>query len=180
MSFTIWFTGLSGAGKSTLARHIYQKLKRNGFKAELLDGDLVRDVFAHDLGFSKRDRDIHVRRLGFLSHLLNKHEVVSVVAAIAPYAETRERNRQLIGRYVEVYCNCPLEVAEKRDVKGLYALARLGQIQNFTGISDPYEEPRSSEVVVYTDRETVAESMAKIVRYLESHDYLLPEEDPQL
>ncbi len=166
-AFTIWFTGLSGSGKSTLSRRTYLELKRRGLKAELLDGDIIRTNFSQELGFTKRERDINVKRIGFLSWLLNKHGIISVVAAIAPYADTRLINRQLIPNYIEVYCNCPLEVVEKRDVKGLYARARRGEIPHFTGISDPYEPPENPEIACHTDKETVEESFTKIIAYLE-------------
>ena len=165
--FTIWFTGLSGSGKSTLSRRIYLEIRRRGLKAELLDGDIIRTNFSQELGFTKKERDINVKRIGFLSWLLNKHGIISVVAAIAPYEETRQINRKLIKNYIEVFCNCPLEVVEKRDVKGLYAKARKGLIPHFTGISDPYEPPSNPEIVVYTDKETVEESVNKIINFLE-------------
>ena len=176
MSFTLWFTGLSGSGKTTLSREVYLELKCRGIKAELLDGDIIRTNFSQELGFTKRDRDINVRRIGFVSYLLSKNGIVSVVAAIAPYAKTRDQNRQLIGDYIEVFCNCPLSVAEKRDVKGLYARARAGRILSFTGISDPYEEPQTPELTVDTDRETVEESLAKIISGLEERG-LVPRRD---
>lgn len=166
-AFTIWFTGLSGSGKSTLSRRTYLELKRRGLKAELLDGDIIRTNFSQELGFTKRDRDINVKRIGFLSWLLNKHGIISVVAAIAPYADTRLINRKLIPNYIEVFCDCPLEVVEKRDPKGLYARARRGEIPNFTGISDPYEPPKNPEILCRTDQETIDESFSKVISYLE-------------
>ncbi len=164
--FTIWFTGISGSGKSTLSKRVYLEIKCRGLKAELLDGDIIRTNFSQELGFTKRDRDINVKRIGFLSWLLNKHGIISVVAAIAPYEETRNLNRLLIPNYIEVFCNCPVEIAEKRDPKGLYARARRGEIPNFTGISDPYEPPKSPEIVVYTAKETIEESFNRIIEYL--------------
>ncbi len=172
--FTIWFTGLSGSGKSTLSRRVYLEIRRRGLKAELLDGDIIRTNFSQELGFTKRERDINVKRIGFLSWLLNKHGIISVVAAIAPYEETRQINRKLIKNYIEVFCNCPLEVVEKRDVKGLYAKAKKGLIPHFTGISDPYEPPSNPEIVVYTDKETVEESVNKIINFLEESKFLPP------
>jgi len=176
VSFTLWFTGLSGSGKTTLSRGVYLELKRRGIKTELLDGDIIRTNFSQELGFTKRDRDINVRRIGFVSYLLSKNDIVSVVAAIAPYVNARQQNRRLIGQYIEVFCNCPLAVAEKRDVKGLYARARAGKILSFTGISDPYEEPQAPELVVDTDRETVKESLMKIISDLEDRG-LVPNRD---
>ncbi len=171
-AFTLWFTGLSGSGKSTLSWMVYMEIKRRGLKAELLDGDIIRKNFSKGLGFSRQDREINVRRIGFISYLLTKNGIISVVAAIAPYAEIRTANRQLIGNYVEVYCSCPIEVIEKRDPKGLYKKARAGLIKNFTGISDPYEEPKDPEIIVRTDIETPDESYKKIINYLDSHGYL--------
>ncbi|HFB84145.1 MAG TPA: adenylyl-sulfate kinase [Thermodesulfatator sp.] len=171
-AFTIWFTGLSGSGKTTLSRRVYLEIRRRGLKAELLDGDIIRTNFSQELGFTKRERDINVRRIGFLSWLLNKHGIISVVAAIAPYEDTRQQNRLLIPNYIEVFCSCPLEVVEARDVKGLYARARAGEIPHFTGISDPYEPPRTPEIVVHTDQESVEESLSKILSYLEKRDLI--------
>lgn len=167
MSFTLWFTGLSGAGKSTLSRKVYYELRRRGLAAELLDGDLIRNNFGQELGFSKKDRDINVRRIGFVSHLLNKHGVISVVAAIAPYQDARQANRKLIEDYVEAFVNCPLEVTEKRDPKGLYAKARTGEIPHFTGVSDPYEAPELPEIEIRTDRDSVEGCYCQIIRSLE-------------
>ncbi len=172
MGFTLWFTGLSGAGKSTLAMEVYLELRRRSLPAELLDGDLIRTNFSSELGFSRRDRDINVRRIGFVSHLLNKNRVISVVAAIAPYAEARKQNRSLLDRYVEVHVDCPLEVVEQRDVKGLYARARAGEIPNFTGISDPYEVPVEPEIVCHTDAESETESVCKVLGWLEGNGYV--------
>jgi len=171
-AFTIWFTGLSGSGKSTLSRLTYLEIRRRGLKAELIDGDIIRKNFCQELGFSKRDRYINIKRIGFLSWLLNKHGIISVVAAIAPYEEVRQINRQLIPNYIEVFCNCPLEVLEARDPKGLYKKALQGKIKNFTGISDPYEPPKNAEIVCNTDRETVEESLQKIINYLVKKDLI--------
>lgn len=174
MSFTIWFTGLSGSGKTTLSTRVHEEIVKRGMPAELLDGDVIRNNFSQGLSFSKKDRDINVRRLGFISHLLNKHEVVSVVAMIAPYNDARNENRKLLDNYVEVFINCPLDVLKKRDPKGLYARALAGEIKNFTGISDPYEEPEKPEVVAFTDKENVEESLAKVIGHLEKKGLLPP------
>ncbi len=167
MSFTLWFTGLSGSGKTTLSRATYFELLRRDMKAELLDGDIIRTNFSQELGFNKRDRDINVKRIGFVAHLLNRHGVAVIVAAIAPYAETRDLNRALIDNYVEAYVNCPLETAEQRDVKGLYARARAGEIAQFTGITSPYEPPENPEIEVRTDLETEEESFHAVLQALE-------------
>jgi len=170
--FTLWFTGLSGAGKSTLARQVEQILRQRGMKVEVLDGDVVRTNLSKGLGFSKEDRDTNIRRIGFVCHLLTRNDVVAIAAAISPYKAIRDENRNLVGRFVEVYCRCSLEVLQERDVKGLYAKALAGEIPNFTGVSDPYEPPDNPEVVIDSDRETEEESAAKIVRTLELMGYI--------
>ncbi|MBU0754094.1 MAG: adenylyl-sulfate kinase [Planctomycetes bacterium] len=170
--FTLWFTGLSGSGKSTLAESVVGELLDRGLKVEILDGDVVRTNLSKGLGFSKEDRDINIRRIGFVCHLLTRNDVVAIGAAISPYRAVRDENRKLIGRFVEVYCKCSLDALEERDVKGLYKKARAGEIANFTGVSDPYEAPDRPEVVVETDKETVGQSTAKILRVLESMRYI--------
>jgi len=164
--FTLWFTGLSGAGKSTNSYNVYMELKRRDLKVELLDGDIIRINFSRELGFSKRDRDINIRRIGFVSYLLNKNDIITIAAAISPYKETRDLNRRLIENYIEVLCDCPLEVLEKRDPKGSYKKARVGEIQNFTGISDAYEPPEKPELVLRTGEETVSDSFGRVMGYL--------------
>ena len=170
--FTIWFTGLPCSGKTTLSRRVFEHIKELGLKVELLDGDVIRRHFSQELGFSEKERKINIRRIGFVSHLLTRNGIITVVAAIAPYKEVREENRKLIGRYVEVFCNCPLEVAEKRDVKGMYKKARLGEIKNFTGISDPYEPPDNPDILINTHKEDIEDSVSKIIKYLETNQYL--------
>lgn len=170
--FTLWFTGLSGSGKSTLAHKVEELLLERGLKVEVLDGDVVRQNLSKGLGFSKEDRDTNIRRIGFVCHLLTRNDVVAIGAAISPYQEIREENRRLIGRFVEVYCKCPLEVLKERDVKGLYEKAERGEIANFTGVSDPYEEPLNPQVLVETDRESVDESVGKIMSTLEIMGYI--------
>ncbi len=172
--FTLWFTGLSGAGKSTLAIESQAALLRRGLKVELLDGDIVRTNLSKGLGFSKEDRDTNIRRIGFVCNLLTRNGVVAIASAISPYQAIRDENRALIGRFVEVYCKCPLEVLEERDVKGLYKKARLGEIKNFTGVSDPYEPPENPEIVIESDKETVEQSTNKILRALERLEYIPP------
>ncbi|MGQ9687481.1 MAG: adenylyl-sulfate kinase [Desulfobaccales bacterium] len=172
MSFTVWFTGLPCSGKTTLSRRLDNYLKERHYQVHLLDGDAIRAQLPRPISFSKEDRDRHGRRLGALAVSFNNRGLICIVAAITPYRETREHNRQLIPHYIEVYCRCPVEVAESRDSRGLYAKARSGKIANFTGISDPYEEPVNPEVVVFTDQEDVEASLGRIVEYLEKQGLL--------
>jgi len=171
---TIWMTGLSGAGKSTIAGVLADELRAQGRKVEILDGDIVRENLSKGLGFSKEDRDTNILRIGFVAHLLSRNGVVAITAAISPYRDIRDQNRALIGDFVEVYAKCTIEELTRRDVKGLYEKALRGEIQNFTGISDPYEEPLNPEVVVDTEKESVEESLEKILGYLESKGYIEP------
>jgi adenylylsulfate kinase len=178
--FTLWFTGLSGSGKSTNSYRVYIELKRRGLKAELLDGDIIRTNFSQGLGFSKTDRDINIRRIGFVSYLLNKNDIISVVAAISPYEKTRALNRKLISRYIEVFCDCPLDVLEKRDPKGLYRRAIAGEIPNFTGISDPYEAPQDPALRLDTSTTSVDDCFENIISFLEEQSYIPCEDDCEL
>jgi len=176
--FTIWFTGLSGAGKTTITTRLQTLLRQRGHRVEVLDGDVVRMNLSKGLGFSKEDRDINIRRIGFVCHLLSRNGVIAIAAAISPYRAVRDEVREQVGRFVEVYVKCPLDELVRRDVKGLYARALRGEVPNFTGVSDPYEEPLSPEVVVETDKETVEESVAKILLTLERLGYLQPVSQP--
>jgi adenylylsulfate kinase len=178
--FTIWLTGLSGAGKSTLARSLVPELRRGGLKVEVLDGDEVRTNISQGLGFSKRDRDTNIRRIGYVSRLLARNGVAVISAAISPYRETRDEVRRSIeadgAQFIEVYVKCPVRVLAERDVKGLYKKALAGEIREFTGISDVYEEPIEPDVTVETDRQTISESARKIIEYLEGQGFLNVEE----
>ena len=176
--FTVWFTGLSGSGKTTLSRLVESELRRRGVKkVELLDGDVIRTHLSKGLGYSKEDRDTNIRRIGFVCKLLSRNGVIAIAAAISPYREGRDFNRKEIGDFVEIYCKCSLEVCIQRDVKGLYKKALAGEINNYTGIDDPYEEPLNPEVVLDTGRETPEESVKKIIGKLESLGYLPPMEE---
>jgi adenylylsulfate kinase len=159
----IWFTGLSGSGKTTIAHQVEEKLLASGVPVEILDGDVVRENLSRGLGFSKEDRDINIRRIAFVAHLLQRNGVFVITAAISPYRAIREEARSMIKDFVEVYAEAPLEVCEQRDVKGLYAKARAGEIKGFTGVDDPYEPPPGPEVTCRTDRETVQESAQKVI-----------------
>jgi adenylylsulfate kinase len=160
--FTLWFTGMSGAGKSTISERVYQRLKDMGARVELLDGDVVRTHLSKGLGFSKEDRDENIRRIGFVCELLSRNGVIALVAAISPYRAVREEVRAKIGNFVEVYVACPIEVLAERDVKGLYKKALAGEIQSFTGVSDPYEPPVNPEVAIDSSRESVNDSVERV------------------
>lgn len=169
---TVWFTGLSGAGKTTICDQVQTELRARGLKFEVLDGDIVRTNLTKGLGFSKEDRDENIRRIGFVSNLLTRNGVIVLVAAISPYREMRDEQRERIGDFVEVFVNAPLAVCEDRDVKGLYAKARSGEIKQFTGISDPYEEPLNADVECRTDLETVEESATKVLNLLIERNFV--------
>src|SRR5688500_14974987 len=170
--FTIWFTGLSGAGKSTISEIVAPKLREKGLKIEVLDGDVVRTNLSKGLGFSREDRDTNIRRIGFVAKLLTRNDVVVVVAAISPYRAVRDEVRAEIGAFVEVFVRCSLDELIRRDVKGLSERALRGEVAQFTGVSDPYEEPLNPEVVVDTDQESIEESVGKIVAALERLGHL--------
>jgi adenylyl-sulfate kinase len=172
--FVVWFTGMSGAGKSTLARRLESIMREDGLKVEVLDGDVVRTNLSKGLGFSKEDRDINIRRIGFVCELLARNGVAVIAAAISPYREVRDEVRHSIGDFVEVYVKCPIDVLKERDAKGLYSKALRGEIPNLTGISDPYEEPLDPEVTLETDKQSVEESLAILVARLEELGYLTP------
>jgi adenylylsulfate kinase len=180
--FTLWFTGLSGSGKTTLARGVERILRDRGLKVEVLDGDIIRTNLSKGLGFSKEDRDTNIKRIGFVCKLLSRNGVVAIASAISPYREVRDFVRREIARFVEVYCRCALDVLVERDVKGLYKKALAGEIDNFTGVSDPYEEPLNPEVIVDTDEETSEQSIAKIIAKLEELGYIpeAPEEEEKV
>ena len=169
---TLWLTGLSGSGKTTIAIPLAEELRSRGVKVERLDGDIVRQSLTRDLGFSKEDRDKNIERVTFVAKLLTRNDVIVICSFISPYRERRAKSRAEIGEFVEVYVECPVEVCAERDVKGMYAKAFAGEIQNFTGVSDPYEPPENAEIVCSTANETVEESVAKIVAYLEEHAYI--------
>ncbi len=172
--FTIWFTGLSGSGKTSVSQRVAEMLEERGVQSEILDGDVIRENLSKGLGFSKEDRDTNIKRIAFVCKLLTRQGAACIAAAISPYRETREYARNEIKNFVEVYVNSPIDVCIERDVKGLYKKAIAGEIQNFTGISDPYEPPVNPEAVCYTDRETVNQSAAKVVQVLEELGYLEP------
>ena len=165
--FTLWLTGLSGAGKSTLGARLAVELTNRGWLPEVLDGDVVRTHLSKGLGFSKEDRDTNIRRIGWVAALLARNGVVAVTAAISPYRDIRDEVRGQVDHFVEVFVDTPIDVCEGRDVKGLYAKARSGEIPEFTGVSDPYEEPHAPEVRVVTHDRDVSASAAQVLSYLE-------------
>ncbi len=170
---TVWFTGLSGAGKSTVSSLIEAELRRRELRVEVLDGDVIRTHLSKGLGFSKADRDTNIRRIGWVCEVLSRNGVVAIAAAISPYREIRDEVRGKVGRFVEVYMECPVPILAERDVKGLYKKALAGEIKNFTGVDDPYEPPLNPEVVCHTDgRETPQQSAAKVIGELEKLGYI--------
>ncbi len=170
--FTLWFTGLSGSGKSTLSEMVEETLLERGLNVEVLDGDEVRTNLSKGLSFSKEDRDINILRIGYVCNLLTRNGVIAVAAAISPYKAIRDQNRKLIGRFVEVFVDCPIDVLKERDPKGLYKKALAGEIKNFTGVSDPYEPPEDAEIRVDTANETPEQSHDRIIQTLEILGYL--------
>ena len=169
----IVITGLSGSGKSTVSAILERELRRRGRRVEILDGDVVRTNLTKELGFSREDRDSNIRLVGWVCELLTRNDVIAIAAVISPYRAVRDEIRGRIGRFVEVYMDAPLEVLAERDVKGLYRRAMAGEIENFTGVTDPYEPPLNPEVVCQSDgRETADESATRIIETLERLGYL--------
>ena len=170
--FTLWFTGLSGAGKTTISEIVEHELKERGRRVEVLDGDIVRTNLSKGLTFSRDDRNINVLRIGFVANLLTRNGVAVIVSAISPYKEARDQVRRRVVDFVEVFVDAPLEVCAERDVKGLYKKAFAGEIEGFTGVSDPYEPPVAPDLVLKTDEEEPQESARKVIEKLEFFGYL--------
>jgi adenylylsulfate kinase len=176
--FTLWFTGLSGAGKTTISKLVEDELRARGSRLEILDGDVVRENLSKGLGFSKEDRDTNIRRIAFVADLLSRNGVPVITAAISPYREIRAEARELMGdRFIEVFVKASVEVCAERDVKGLYEKAFKGEIKEFTGVSDPYEEPLDAEVTLDTENESPEESAGKLITLLEERQ-LIPAAQP--
>jgi adenylylsulfate kinase len=168
--FVLWFTGLSGAGKTTIANNVEPELERRGLVVDHLDGDIVRTHLSKGLGFSKEDRDTNIARIGWVASRLARAGAVVIVSAISPYEEMRRHARGLVEQhapFVEIYVATPLEECARRDPKGLYRKAYAGEISDFTGVSDPYEEPLSPELTIETEQETPAQSAARLVELVE-------------
>ncbi len=164
--FTVWFTGLSGAGKSTLARGLSQHLANLDIPHKLLDGDEVRRTLCKDLGYSKEDRDENVRRIAEAARELNQEGVVAIVAAISPYREARAKARRQCAHFIEVFVDCSMDTLVRRDPKGLYRRALAGEIQNFSGVSDPYEVPENPEIYIDSGTQTEQDSLAHLIAKL--------------
>lgn len=176
-SVILWFTGLSGAGKSTLAHAVEERLHRMGCRTFVFDGDNVRHGLCSDLGFSANDRVENIRRVGEMTKLFLEAGVIALTAFISPFRSDRERVRSLVphGEFLEIYCRCPVEVCETRDVKGLYRRARAGEIKDFTGISSPYEEPLDAELVVDTGSKGLDECAGEVIDLLASRNVVTAE-----
>ncbi|RYY76972.1 MAG: adenylyl-sulfate kinase [Gammaproteobacteria bacterium] len=166
----LWFTGLSGAGKSTLSQAVYKKLRHAGFQVTIIDGDILRQGLCKDLGFTKIDRSENIRRAGEVAKLFADAGIVALAAFMSPTESDRNLVRGLVGteRFVEIYCKCSFDVCESRDVKGLYKKARSGQLKNFVGLDESYEEPTNPEVTIDTDLLGIEESTALIMNFLKT------------
>ncbi len=158
----VWFTGLSGSGKSTIAGQLTEDLRSRGLKVEHLDGDSVRAIFPNT-GFTRPERDAHLKRVGYLASKLEEHGVIVIASFVSPYRESRVAVRAMCKNFIEVYVNTPLKVCEQRDVKGLYARARRGELANFTGIDDPYEVPDHPELVIDTTKVAAGDAVSRVV-----------------
>jgi adenylyl-sulfate kinase len=167
--FVLWLTGLSGAGKSTVAAKLGPALAERGHRVELLDGDEVRTNLCQGLGFSRTDRDTNIARIGYVAGKLSKHGVAVLVAAISPYRQARDQVRAQVDTFIEVHVAAPVATCAQRDPKGLYAKALAGEIQHFTGVSDPYEPPPDPELTLHTDTESVDDSVHQVITWLETH-----------
>jgi adenylylsulfate kinase len=169
---TVWFTGLPCSGKTTIADKLAEKLRERDLKVEHLDGDIVREGLTRDLGFSKEDRDMNIERVTFVAKLLTRNDVIVLATFVSPYIARRQKTREEIGEFIEVYVKASVEACIERDVKGMYKKALAGEIKNFTGVDDPYEEPSDPEIIVDTEKESLNESVEKVLKYLEKKDYL--------
>jgi len=170
--FVIWFTGLPCSGKTSIADPLAEELKKIGLKVERLDGDIVRKTLTRDLGFSKQDRDKNIERVTFVAKVLSRNGVATIVSFVSPYREKRQHARDQTTNFIEVYVKCPVEVCKERDVKGMYTKAMRGEIKDFTGVDDPYEEPLKPEIVIETDKINVSESVNKTIEWLKGAGFI--------
>jgi len=169
---TVWITGLPCSGKTTVANYIADHLRAQGYPVEQLDGDIVRRDLTKDLGFTKKDRDENLKRVTEIAKQLTDKGNIVLATFVSPYRDRRDKARDTISSFFEVYARCPIEVCKKRDVKGMYKLALAGKLHGFTGVDDPYEEPLHPDLIIDTDKETIEESAVKILSLLKQHGYL--------
>ncbi len=165
----IWFTGLPCSGKTTLSQHIEKYFIEKNMPVQRLDGDVVRKTVSNDLGFSKKDREKNIERLSYIAKMLSDNGVNVVSAFVSPYQHMRDFTRSVCENFIEVYVKCDIKECERRDVKGMYKKARKGEITNFTGVQDPFEIPQNPDIIVNTEKESVVESVQKIIDYIERH-----------
>lgn len=170
--FTVWLTGFSGSGKTTISGQLHKKLLEKSIPCEVLDGDVIRQNLSKGLTYSKEDRCENILRIGFVAEILTRNGVCVIVSAISPYRCARDSVREKINHFVEVYIKCSIQECARRDIKGLYKKVRNGEIKNFTGIDDPYEEPVNPEIICDTETETVEESVKNVLSTLERLDYI--------
>jgi len=169
---TVWFTGLPCCGKTTIAKKLYQILKKQGYRIEHLDGDIVREDLTSDLGFSKEDRDENLKRITFVAKLLTRNDVIVLATFVSPYKERREKSKKEIEDFLEIYVKCSVEECIRRDVKGMYKKALAGEIKHFTGVDDPYEEPTNPDILIETEKETIDESVQKVFNKIQKLGYI--------
>ena len=169
---TIWFTGLPCCGKTTIAKKVYEILINKEYKVEHLDGDIVREELTSDLGFSKEDRDENLKRVSFVAKLLSRNNIIVLATFVSPYRKRRQKSKKEIKNFVLIYVKCSIEECKKRDVKGMYKKAMEGKIKNFTGVDDPYEEPKNPDLVIDSENETVDESVSKVLKKLKDLGYI--------
>lgn len=170
--FTAWFTGLPCSGKTTIADRVAEILKKKGYKVERLDGDIIRKGLTSDLGFSKEDRDENIKRVTYVAKLLTRNDVIVLATFVSPYQARRAKTREEIGEFVEIYTRCPVNICMERDVKGMYKRALAGEIKDFTGVDDPYEEPENPDLVLDTGTESIEESVQKVLDKLSELGYI--------